>query len=156
MRTEKKKHWKVTPRFYILMGILLAVILVVLAVFLLGDRDQSEGNQLPEAPDASQTGDPGDADDTADPGDSQEPGDSQDPADSEDPNETTRPQAPASTDVRTKDDGNLFVLVNKQYAVSRDYYPTDMVDIDGSLSTNQNLKVKREAYDAYLSMLQEK
>ena len=153
MRTEKKKHWKVTPRFYILMGILLAVILVVLAVFLLGDRDQSEGNQLPEAPDASQTGDPGDADDTADPGDSQEPGDSQDPAESEDPNETTRPQAPASTDVRTKDDGNLFVLVNKQYAVSRDYYPTDMVDIDGSLSTNQNLKVKREAYDAYLSML---
>ena len=53
----------------------------------------------------------------------------------------------------TKDDGNLLVLVNKEYTVSRDYYPTDMVDIDGSLSTNQNLKVKREAYDAYLEML---
>ena len=51
------------------------------------------------------------------------------------------------------DDGNLLVLVNKEYTVGRDYYPTDMVDIDGSLSTNQNLKVKREAYDAYLEML---
>ena len=53
----------------------------------------------------------------------------------------------------TADDGNLLVLVNKEYTVGRDYYPTDMVDIDGSLSTNQNLKVKREAYDAYLEML---
>lgn len=53
----------------------------------------------------------------------------------------------------TKDDGNLLVLVNKEYTISRDYYPTDMVDIDGSLSTNQNLKVKRDAYTAYKNML---
>lgn len=53
----------------------------------------------------------------------------------------------------TEDDSNLLVLVNKEYTISRDYYPTDMVDIDGSLSTNQNLKVKREAYDAYKAML---
>lgn len=53
----------------------------------------------------------------------------------------------------TKDDGNLLVLVNKEYTISRDYYPTDMVDIDGSLSTNQNLKVKRDAYTAYKEML---
>lgn len=58
-----------------------------------------------------------------------------------------------SKEVRTTDDGNLLVIVNKEYAVSPDYYPTDMVDIDGSLSTNQNLKVKKEAYDAYLKML---
>ncbi|MGN0714621.1 MAG: M15 family metallopeptidase [Anaerovoracaceae bacterium] len=165
MRTEKKKHWKVRPRFYILLGILIAVILIVLAVFLLGDRDQSTGSQLPDTPDASQTGDSGDNDGTDEPGDSGEPGDSDAPGNTEEPDDvqnpgttsdsdqTTRPQAPASTDVRTEDDGNLMVLVNKQYAVSRDYYPTDMVDIDGSLSTNQNLKVKREAYDAYLSML---
>lgn len=162
MRTEKKKHWKVTPRFYILLGILIAVILIVLAVFLLGDRDQNAGSQLPDTPDASQTGDPGDTDDIDEPGDAQDPGESEEPddgqntgtpSDTSDTNQTDRPQAPASTDVRTADDGNLMVLVNKQYAVSRDYYPTDMVDIDGSLSTNQNLKVKREAYDAYLSML---
>ena len=55
----------------------------------------------------------------------------------------------------TSDDGNPLVLGNKEYTVSRDYYPTDMVDIDGSLSTNQNLKVKREAYDAYLAMLKD-
>lgn len=164
MRTKKKKHWKVTPRFYILLGILIAVILIILAVFLLGDRDQNAGSQLP---DASQTGDSGETDVTDEPGDSEEPGDTDTPADTEEPddvpdpgatsdsNQADRPQAPASTDVRTEDDGNLFVLVNKQYAVSRDYYPTDMVDIDGSLSTNQNLKVKREAYDAYLSMLQD-
>lgn len=165
MRTKKKKHWKVTPRFYILLGILIAVILIVLAVFLLGDRDQNAGSQLPDPPDASQTGDSGNIDGTDEPGDSEEPGDTDAPGDTEkpndvqnpgttsDPNQTDKPQAPASTDVRTEDDGNLMVLVNKQYAVSRDYYPTDMVDIDGSLSTNQNLKVKREAYDAYLSML---
>ncbi len=66
-----------------------------------------------------------------------------------------RPAPPASTDVRTTDDGNLFVLVNKTYAVSADYMPTDMVAVDGSLSTNQGLTVKREAYDAYLAMLQD-
>ena len=61
--------------------------------------------------------------------------------------------SPPGAALRTEDDGNRMVLVNKQYAVSQDYCPTDMVDIDGSLSTNQNLKVKREAYDAYLKML---
>lgn len=62
--------------------------------------------------------------------------------------------SPPGAALRTEDDGNRMVLVNKQYAVSQDYCPTDMVDIDGSLSTNQNLKVKREAYDAYLKMLE--
>lgn len=51
------------------------------------------------------------------------------------------------------DDGNLLVLVNKLYTVSEDYYPTDMVAVDGSLSTNQGLYFKREAYEAYLDML---
>lgn len=53
----------------------------------------------------------------------------------------------------TKDDGSKLVLVNKYYTVSKDYKPIDLVDIDGSLSTNQGLYVKREAYDAYLKML---
>lgn len=51
------------------------------------------------------------------------------------------------------DDGNLLVLVNKLYTVSKNYYPTDMVAVDGSLSTNQGLYFKREAYEAYLDML---
>lgn len=53
----------------------------------------------------------------------------------------------------TSDDGNRLVLVNKLYTVSKDYYPTDMVAVDGSLSTNQGLYFKREAYEAYLKML---
>lgn len=60
---------------------------------------------------------------------------------------------PEALSTRTKDDGDLLVLVNKQYAVSADYYPSDMVAVDGSLSTNQGLYFKREAYEAYLKML---
>ena len=74
------------------------------------------------------------------------------------PEETTEPGSPdenykPSEEIRTEDDGNVLVLVNKKYTVSKNYYPKDMVEIDGSLSTNQNLMVKREAYDAYLKML---
>ena len=61
---------------------------------------------------------------------------------------------PEALSTRTKDDGDLLVLVNKQYAVSADYYPSDMVAVDGSLSTNQGLYFKREAYEAYLKMLE--
>ncbi|MFR9192813.1 MAG: D-alanyl-D-alanine carboxypeptidase family protein [Anaerovoracaceae bacterium] len=60
---------------------------------------------------------------------------------------------PDPIDVRSSDDGGLLVLVNKLHTVSADYYPTDMVAVDGSLSTNQGLYFKREAYDAYLKML---
>lgn len=67
------------------------------------------------------------------------------------PDETYTP----SRQVRTEDDGSVLVLVNKEYTVAEDYYPQDMVEIDGSLSTNQNLMVKREAYEAYLKMLKD-
>lgn len=60
---------------------------------------------------------------------------------------------PIPTKTYTYDDGNKLILVNKQYAVTSDFYPTDMVAVDGSLSTNQGLYFKREAYDAYLRML---
>lgn len=60
---------------------------------------------------------------------------------------------PVPRSTRTEDDGSKLVLVNKKYAVSADYYPVDMVAVDGSLSTNQGLYFKREAYDAYLKML---
>ncbi len=53
----------------------------------------------------------------------------------------------------SSDDGSRLVLVNKLYTVSADYYPSDMVAVDGSLSTNQGLYFKKEAYEAYLKML---
>lgn len=52
-----------------------------------------------------------------------------------------------------EDPGNKLLLVNKLYTLSPDYYPSDMVAVDGSLSTNQGLYFKREAYEAYLKML---
>lgn len=60
---------------------------------------------------------------------------------------------PDVIDTISRDNGGRLVLVNKLHAVSPDYYPTDMVPVDGSLSTNQGLYFKREAYDAYLKML---
>lgn len=60
---------------------------------------------------------------------------------------------PIPTKTHTYDDGSKLILVNKQFAVSSDFYPSDMVAVDGSLSTNQGLSFKREAYDAYLKML---
>lgn len=59
---------------------------------------------------------------------------------------------PDALDTLKKDDGDLLVLVNKLHAVSKDYYPTDMVAIDGDYTTNQGLEMKSEAYDAYLEM----
>ena len=85
----------------------------------------------------------GDATKGTDPGKEQAP----DPADIANPTYTP------STEVRTTDDGNLLVIVNKEFAVSENYEPNDMVEIDGVLSTNQNLKVKKEAYQAYKKML---
>lgn len=62
---------------------------------------------------------------------------------------------PVPLDTLSSDDGSRLVLVNKLHAVSADYYPTDMVAVDGSLSTNQGLYLKRDAYDAYLRMLKD-
>ena len=59
---------------------------------------------------------------------------------------------PEVLDVRKKDDGDLFVLVNKLHAVSKDYKPTDMVVMDNKLTTWENLELKSDAYDAYLEL----
>ncbi len=60
---------------------------------------------------------------------------------------------PIPTKTIAYDDGNKLILVNKQYAVTPDFYPTNLVAVDGSLSTNKGLYLKKEAYDAYLNML---
>lgn len=60
---------------------------------------------------------------------------------------------PEVLDILESDDGSKLVIVNKQYTVSSNYVPIDMVAVDGKLSTNQGLYFKREAYDAYLKML---
>jgi len=111
-----------------------------------GDDMQTEGEGEPDEPEVKDEPD--------------EPEEPEGPAQDQLPDpEKNPPQGDGSdygvpiVSTLTEDDGNLLVLVNKEYTISRDYYPVDMVDIDGSLSTNQNLKVKREAYDAYLAML---
>ncbi len=60
---------------------------------------------------------------------------------------------PIPVETHTYDNGDKLILVNKQHAITEDFYPTDMVAVDGSLSTNQGLYFKREAYAAYLKML---
>lgn len=62
---------------------------------------------------------------------------------------------PEIISTRTYDDGDTLLLVNKYYTVSRDYYPSGMVSVDGSLSTNQGLYLKKDAYEAYLKMLKD-
>ena len=59
---------------------------------------------------------------------------------------------PEVLDRLKKDDGDLFVLVNKLHAVSKNYKPTDMVVMDNKLTTWQNLEMKSDAYDAYLKL----
>lgn len=59
---------------------------------------------------------------------------------------------PDALDTLTEDDGDLLVLVNKLHAVSKNYYPSDMVAVDGKYTTNQGLEMKSDAYDAYLQM----
>lgn len=59
---------------------------------------------------------------------------------------------PEPIDTKTSDDGDILVLVNKLHAVSSDYKPKDMVYMDNSLSTWENLELKEEAYEAYKKM----
>ena len=59
---------------------------------------------------------------------------------------------PEVLDRLKKDDGDLFVLVNKLHAVSKNYKPTDMVAIKGSYTTNQGLEMKADAYKAFKKM----
>ncbi len=51
------------------------------------------------------------------------------------------------------DNGDKLILVNKQYTVSENFVPIDLVAIPGHLSTNQGISIKSETYNAYLAML---
>ena len=59
---------------------------------------------------------------------------------------------PDKLDIRMSDDGDVLVLVNKLHAVSKNYKPTNMVYMDNSLTTWQNLELKSDAYEAYLKL----
>jgi len=52
-----------------------------------------------------------------------------------------------------KDD--LLILVNKYHAVKKGYKPDDLVYMDNSMSTYQNLELRAEAYEAYKKMYQD-
>ncbi len=67
-------------------------------------------------------------------------------------NDTSSRGIPELKDVLTYDDGDLLVLVNKYHGVTADYEPADMVVMDNSLTTWENIRLKKEAYDAYLKM----
>ena len=62
---------------------------------------------------------------------------------------------PDLIDVLTYDDGDLLVLVNKYHGVVSDYEPEDMITMDNSLTTWENIKLKKEAYDAYMEMYED-
>ncbi len=157
---------------------ILILVLCLAAAFTACGKDDPEetpgGDILPGVSDESDEG----SGESEEPSTDDEPDAADEPDEEEEPEAPDEPEEPAGPSEEQKpnpeknppqgdgsdygvpiistlqsDDGNLLVLVNKEYTVGRDYYPTDMVDIDGSLSTNQNLKVKREAYDAYLEML---
>ena len=153
--------------------ILILALCLTLAMTACGKDEPEEtpdGDVLPAAGDDVSAGDSeddaenaGDAEDPVEPEAPDETGEAEDPDEPvQKPDPVKNPPQGDGSDygvpivsTLTKDDGNLLVLVNKEYTISRDYYPIDMVDVDGSLSTNQNLKVKREAYDAYLTMLKD-
>ena len=59
---------------------------------------------------------------------------------------------PDAIDVRTEDDGDLLVVVNKYHAVSKNYKPKDLVTIDNKYGTWNNMELKSEAYDAFLKL----
>ena len=55
--------------------------------------------------------------------------------------------------LRTSDDGDLLVLVNKYYGVSKKYTPKNLVSVPSSYGTYSNIKLKKQAFDAYKTML---
>ncbi|MBR5229349.1 MAG: M15 family metallopeptidase [Firmicutes bacterium] len=56
---------------------------------------------------------------------------------------------PDVIETRTKDDGDVLVLVNKYYTVSKGYKPIDMVTIDNKYGTYTDMEMKADAYEAY-------
>ncbi len=129
-----KKHLKI----YILL-------ILILSIFsLYGCSSENASSDVP----------PDDSSQTEEPSDNQEPEPEPkpEPAPNKLPNKDVS-GLPDVIDTLDKDDGNKLVLVNKLHTVSSSYEPTDMVAVDGSLSTNQGLYFKKEAYDAYLKML---
>lgn len=138
---------RISGKQRLLVGLLMLALLFAGAY---GCSSPDEQDSMPASGDMISEPDEGDSSDSAD-------ATPQPPADGSDDQQApaSLPGSPTtpSKDVRTTDDGDLFVLVNKEYHVSADYRPTDMVKVDGSLSTNQNLEIKKDAYDAYLAML---
>ncbi|MBQ4650968.1 MAG: D-alanyl-D-alanine carboxypeptidase family protein [Firmicutes bacterium] len=59
---------------------------------------------------------------------------------------------PEVIETRVADDGDLLVLVNKYYTVSKDYKPKDLVTIDNKYGTYTDMEMKDVAYEAYKKM----
>ena len=140
-------------------------------------QDEETGDDEQAEPENQETGEETEEQDTenqTEPEDTQEPEDTDESGEDEvnevkdnivDPSEITpRGDEPPTgddkstrgipdlIDVITYDDGDLLVLVNKYHGTVADYEPSDMVVMDNSLTTWENIKLKKVAYDAYLEM----
>ena len=71
------------------------------------------------------------------------------------PYKRTSSSSSGYSDILDYDSGNLFVLVNKEHAVSDTYHPSGMVAVKDSIATWTGLELKKSAYEAYLEMLED-
>ena len=145
---------------------LIAILLVMLMVFTFtacgggddeepadnGNQAEEQGNGDAEDQDAEdQTDDETDVkDNLIDPEDAPEDEDAPPKGD-----DRSIKGVPDLIDVLSYDDGDLMVLINKYHGSVPDYEPVDMVPVDPSLATWDDLEMKSEAYDAYLKMYED-
>lgn len=147
--------------------VIVMVIAAALVITACGASEASEaGKGDTDAGSSMQNEDPGEEDN--DEGKNEEKPADDNPADSPltenpsdfEPSDAEDPEAPIGSDrsvrgipvaksVRKADDGDLLVLVNKYYTVSRDYEPSDMVTIDNRYGTYTDMQMKAVAYEAY-------
>lgn len=127
------------------------ILLLILLSSLYGCGSNSSGNVKDDNQDNAQTQQQNEPEDPKEEEEAQETVTSSEPENSQTSSQT--PGIPTPVRTLSSDNGDRLILANKQYALSSTFVPTDLVAVDGSLSTNQGIYFKREAYDAYLNML---
>lgn len=142
----------------------LVLIIAVLAIvaFTSGDSDVPAKNddiqvdaEIDEAVNVDDSEKPED-EDTAEPEDEPEeepPAEDEEDSDDEYVDPCVYYNIPIPTFTHTYDDGSKLILVNKQYAVTPDFYPYDMVIMNKPIATYDGIALKRDAYYAYMDML---
>ena len=127
------------------------ILLLIMLSSLYGCGPNSSDNVKDDNLDNAQTRQQNEPEDPKEEEEVQETVTSSEPENSQPSSQT--PGIPTPVRTLSSDNGDRLILANKQYALSSTFVPTDLVAVDGSLSTNQGIYFKREAYDAYLNML---